>query len=221
MNEVESKVKKQPPAAAYGLLLVAECMIWGFSNAFSKLGLEEITPLWCLVLRYFLALLLFLAFFGRRFKQNFKKADLKPCVIVSLFTAAAFMLGFTALKYTSATNAGFLMSLAVVFVPLLSVPLLKAKFQWKLVIPVAIAAAGLFCFSGGSLTRLTSGDLLACLCSVASALMLVTSTKYLKQVDAVVLCVIQCAVCFLLCFVAAFAFEPLPDVASFPPLCGT
>lgn len=218
MAQVEQKIKKQPPAAVYGLLLVAECMIWGFSNAFSKLGLDEITPLWCLVFRYFLSFFLFIAFFGKRFKRNFKTADLKPSVIVSLFTAAAFMLGFTGLAHTSATNCGFLMSLAVVFAPLIAIPLLKTKFHWKLVIPVLIAAAGLFCFSGGNLTALRIGDLYAILCSFASALMLVTSTKYLKQIDAIVLCVIQCAVCFVVCLAGALLFEPLPNVASYSPI---
>lgn len=218
MAQVEQKIKKQPPMAVYALLLVVECMIWGFSNAFSKLGLDEITPLWCLVFRYLLSFFLFIAFFGKRFKQNYKKADLKPSIIVSLFTAAAFMLGFTALTYTSATNCGFLMSLAVVFAPLIAIPILKTHFQWKLIIPIFIAAAGLFCFSGGNLTTLGIGDLYAILCSFASALMLVVSAKYLKQIDAIVLCVIQCAVCFVACLVAALLFEPLPDVASYSPM---
>lgn len=218
MAQVEQKIKKALPASVYGLLLVAECMIWGFSNAFSKLGLNEITPIWCLVFRYFLSFFLFLAFFGKRFKRNYKKTDLKPSIIVSLFTAAAFILGFVGLANTSATNCGFLMSLAVVFAPLLAIPMLKTKFQWKLVIPVLIAAGGLFCFSGGNLTTLCVGDLYAILCSFASAFMLVTSSKYLKEVDAIVLCVIQCAVCFFICLVTAFLFEPLPDVASYSPM---
>lgn len=218
MEKCESKEKKPIPSSVYGLLLVAECMIWGFSNAFSKLGLDEITPVWCLVFRYFASFWLFIAVFGKRFRRNFKKSDLKPCAIVSVFTAAAFILGFMGLAYTSATNCGFLMSLAVVFAPLLSVPLLKMKFQPRMLIPVLIASAGLFCFSGGSLTSLATGDILAILCSVASAFMLVTSSKYLHEVDAIVLSVIQCAVCFIVCLITALIIEPLPDVASFSPI---
>lgn len=218
MAKVEQNMKKQPPAAAYALLLVAECAIWGFSNAFSKLALDEITPAWCLVIRYFLSFFLFLAVFGRRFRSKFRREDLKPSVIVSLFTAAAFLLGFVSLAHTSATNSGFLMSLAVVFAPLLAIPIIGTRFRWMLLLPVLIAAAGLFLFSGGNLTSLRIGDVYAILCSFASALMLVTSGKYLKKTDPVVLCVIQCAVCFFVCLFAALAFEPLPDIAGFSPI---
>jgi len=218
MAKVEHNIKKQPPAAAYALLLVAECMIWGFSNAFSKLALDEITPMWCLVIRYFLSFFLFLAVFGRRFFREFRREDLKPSIIVSFFTAAAFLLGFVSLAHTSATNSGFLMSLAVVFAPLLAIPIMGAHFHRKLLLPVVIAAAGLFLFSGGSLTSLRLGDVLAILCSVASALMIVTSSKYLKKTGPVVLCVIQCAVCFFVCLVAALIFEPLPNIAAFSPI---
>ncbi len=218
MGQVEQKAKKRPPPAAYGMLLVAECLVWGFSNAFSKLGFDQITPIWCLVFRYIISLLLFLAFFGKRFIRKYKKADLWPCVVVSLFTAGAFILGFAGLAYTSATNCGFLMSLAAVFAPLLAIPILKTKFQWKLIFPMLIAVLGLFLFTGGNLTRLALGDILALLCSVLGAFMLVTSSKYLKSIDAIVLCVIQCAVCLVACVAAALLFEPLPRVASFTPI---
>lgn len=217
MVKVEQKEKKPLPNAVYALMMLAVAALWGASNALAKLGFDQITPIWCLVVRYFFAFFLFLAAFGGRFRANFKKADLKPAAIVSVFTAAAFMLGFLGLAHTSATNCGFLMSLAVVFAPLIALPLMKTKFEWRILLPVAIAAGGLFCFSGGSLSGLRLGDAYAILCSIASALMLVTSCKYLGEIDAIVLSVIQCAVCFFACLITAILFEPLPQVLSFSP----
>ncbi len=220
MTEKTIVQKKAVPSAAYGLLLVAECAIWGFSNAYSKLGLEAITPMWALTLRYFLSFFLFAAFFGKRIKAKYRRQDLKPCVIVSLLTAAAFVLGFLALDNTSATNCGFLMSLAVVFAPLLSVPLLRTKFDPKQLIPVAVATAGLYCFCGGSLSAFALGDLLAILCSGASAMMLIFSVKYLNGTgtDPLVLCIIQCAVCFFVCLPLALVMEPMPNLLQMAPI---
>lgn len=214
MKNMSAKSHDSP---VFALLLAAECLVWGFSNAFIKPVLGIITPLWCLVFRYSLATVLFLVFFGRRVKRNYKPADLRPCLIVSFFTAAAFILGFVALAHTSATNCGFLMNLAVVFTPLLSVPFLKTKFRPRILLPVGFAALGLFFISGGNLTSLNYGDILSCLCSVASAMMLITSAKYLRNVDAMVLAVVQCAVCFVASLAFALLFEPLPDFASYTP----
>lgn len=220
METEKTAQKKELHSFIYGVLLTLECAIWGFSNAFSKLGFEAITPLWALAMRYLVSIILFLTFFGKRIITRFQKSAIKPCLIVSLFTAAAFVLGFVALDNTSATNSGFLMSLAVVFVPVLSVFVLKTRFEYKFIIPVAIAAAGLFLICGGRLDSLCLGDILAILCSCASAMMLIFSVKYLSNADIepLVLCIIQCAVCFAVCLPLALIFEPLPDIIHMAPI---
>ncbi len=216
----QMKKKRELPSAFYGLMLAAVCAVWGLSNAVSKLGFEVITPLWALAVRYFAAFWLFLIFFGKRIRTRIKKSDIRPCVLVSVLTAIAFVLGFIALDNTSATNCGFLMSLAVVFVPILSVFLLKSKFEAKFLIPVAIAAAGLFFICGGKLDALCSGDIVAILCSCASALMVIFSVKYLgsADIDPMVLCITQCAVCFIFSLPLAIIFEQPPDLIHMPAI---
>ena len=64
------------------------------------------------------------------------------------------------------------------------------------------------------------GDILAILCSCASAMMLIFSVKYLSNADIepLVLCIIQCAVCFAVCLPLALIFEPLPDIIHMAPI---
>ena len=211
---------KQPPAALYGLLLAAECLMWGLANALNKLGFAFITPMWVLVMRYFLSFWLFFLVFRRRIRARFRRSDLKPAGIVSLWTAAAYILSFLALDRTSATNCGFLMSLAVVFSPLLSAAFLKTRLRWIQLLPVAVASAGLYCICGADFSTLNAGDFLAILCSCASAMMLISSTRHIggSGVDPIVLCLIQCGVCFAFCLPMALAMEPVPAFASLPPL---
>lgn len=221
-HEITTQTNKkcELPSVFYGLLLVLECAIWGLSNSVSKLGFDAVSPLWALVVRYFVSFWLFLIFFGKHIRSHIKRSDIRPGVIISLLTAITFILGFVALDNTSATNCGFLMSLAVVFVPILSLFLVKARFEAKHLIPVAIAALGLFFICGGKLDALCSGDLIAILCSCASALMVIFSVKHLGDsgIDPMVLCIIQCAVCFMVCLPLALIFEPMPDFLHLPKI---
>lgn len=201
----------------YGVLLVLECLMWGISNAVSKQGFASIPPMWCLTLRYALSTVLFLALFGKRFFSRVRKRDLMPCVLVSLCTAAAFMFGFLSLVYTTATNAGFFMALAVVIAPFLSVPLLKKKLDLRQILPVFIVVAGMYFICGGSFSSFGRGELLALLSSLSTSFMLTLSGKFLKDVDAIVLCTIQCAVCFLCCLAAAFLLEGMPVFSAIGP----
>ena len=208
--------KKARSPVFYGLLLVLECLMWGISNAVSKQGFSSISPLWCLALRYALSTLLFLGMFGKRFFARVRRQDIGPCVLVSLCTAAAFMFGFLSLVYTTATSAGFLMALAVIIAPFLSVPLLREKLDLRQLLPVAIVVAGMYCICGGTFSSFGRGEVLALLSSLSTAFMLTLSGRFLKDVDAIVLCTIQCAVCFLCCLAAAFLFEGVPVFSEIP-----
>lgn len=102
------------------------------------------------------------------------------------------------------------MALAVVIAPFLSVPLLKEKLDLRQILPVFIVVAGMYFICGGSFSSFGRGELLALLSSLSTSFMLTLSGKFLKDVDAIVLCTIQCAVCFLCCLAAAFLLEGMP-----------
>lgn len=201
----------------YGFLLAFECLMWGVSNSVSKLGFSSISPMWCLALRYALSTLLFLAAFGKRFFTRVRKKDLLPCTLVSLATASAFIFGFLSLVYTTATSAGFLMALAVVIAPFLSIPLLKEKLDARNLVPVAIVVVGMYCICGGTFSSFGRGELFAVLSSLSTSFMLTLSGKFLKDTDAIVLCTIQCAVCFLCSLFAAFLLEGMPSFGEIAP----
>lgn len=198
----------------YSTLLVLECLIWGIANSISKLGFDSITPMWCLTLRYALSAVLFLVFFGKRFFRNVKMKDVPHCVLVSIATASAFIFGFLSLVYTTATNAGFFMALAVIIAPFLSVPLLKEKFDPRQILPVIVVVAGMYLVGGGSFSAFGKGELFAVLSSCSTAFMLTLSGKYLKNVDSMVLSTIQCIVCFFCCLVVALIIEGAPVFSS-------
>ena len=50
----------------YVALVVLQTVIFGSGNAITKMAYDSITPLWCLAIRFGLALLVFALFFGPR-----------------------------------------------------------------------------------------------------------------------------------------------------------
>lgn len=203
----------------YGLLLLLECLLWGIGNPIMKIGLDVVPPLFCLSLRYFLAFLLFLPFFAKRVFANMTRRDLIPYLITSAFTAAAFILCALSLMYTTATNTGFLMSTVVIFTPFVSFFLLKAKIDRKHVLPIVIVTVGLYLLcSGDGGFALGPGEVLALLCAIAGACMLVFSSKYLQGNDPLTFSVVQTGFTGLFCIIFSLIFEDIPALISIPPI---
>ncbi|QOX63511.1 DMT family transporter [Anoxybacterium hadale] len=208
---------KRKSTVFYGSLLLLECFIWGVGNPIMKIGLEVVPPLFCLAVRYLLAFLLLLPFFAKRLKANMTRKQIIPYLIISACTAAAFITSAFSLIYTTATNAGFLMSTAVLFTPFLSYFVLKSKLDKKHALPIAIVIVGLYLLcSGDGRFTFGLGEFFGILCAIAGACMLVFSSKYLQDNDPFTVTVMQTGFTGLFCVIFALIFEDIPSLGSIP-----
>lgn len=133
----------------YEALLLVQCFIWGVGNPIMKIGLDVVTPLFCLSARYIIAFLIFMSFFGKRVLKNVTKKDLKAYLVISIFTSASFITGAFALVYATATNTGFLMATTVLFTPFLAYFIQRTKVDKKHLIPIGIVTLGLYLLCSG------------------------------------------------------------------------
>lgn len=217
-NELKN-INKSKNTILYGSLLLIQCLLWGVGNPVMKIGLSVIPPLFCLTVRYILAFLIFMPFLAKRVFANMSWKHLIRYLIIAAFTAASFITCAFALIYTTATNAGFLMGTAVIFTPLLSCLILKSKIDKKHFVPIVIVTAGLFLLcSGGVGFSLGPGEVLALLCAISGAGMLVFSSKYLKDLDPLTTTVMQTGFTGLFCLIFSLIFEDIPSLASIPAL---
>lgn len=200
----------------YVTLILLECLIWGISNPLMKIGFTVLTPLFCQSVRFVLAFLLFMLFFRKRIFANMTRKHVVPYLIISAFTAGAFILGAFSLVYTTATNSGFLMSTVVIFTPFVSYLVLKSKVNKKNILPIAIVTVGLYLLCGGGSFVFNLGDLFALLCAISSAGMLVFSSKYLQEMDPLTTSVMQAGFTGLYCIIFMLLFEDIPNVAEIP-----
>lgn len=211
-------MKKKRSKLFYGTLLFLECLLWGIGNPVMKIGLEVVPPLYCLSLRYILAFLLFVLFFGKRIFSKLEKEHLIPYCIISAFTAASFILCAFALMKTSATNTGFLMSTVVIFTPFISYFIQKTKLDKKFGLPIIIVTIGLYllCSGEGGGLLFGIGEILALLCAITGAFMLVFSSKYLQTMDPLITSTMQSGITGLFCLLFAFIFEDFPGFTMIP-----
>lgn len=128
------------------LMLLLMTMIWGATFLFTKIGLELATPLFYLILRFAVALLLTLLFFWKYF-LNIKKELLWKGIFLGAIFGLGFILQTKGLEYTKIQKSAFITGLTVAITPFTFKLISNKKvalFSW---IGVLIATIGLYIFT--------------------------------------------------------------------------
>ena len=200
--------------SGYIFFILLQSLIYGIGNPLTKIAYRSITPYWLLAGRYAFAVPLILLLARgdllRDIKNTNAKVWLPPCVCC----AGAYITGNLALDFTTATNVGFIMSLPVLIAPVLAIPVMHQKYQWKH-LPVQLAAvAGLFllCCNGGFF-KFGTGEVLALIFAVCLAGHLVFGERALQEMGVLSATALQILFAAAACFICAFAAD---DVSVLP-----
>ncbi|MGE5678242.1 MAG: DMT family transporter [Pseudomonadota bacterium] len=204
--------------AKYVSFLLIQSLVYGFGNPVTKVAYETITPFWLLTFRFSMALLVFLVFFGKRIFIQLRAVRFTQYLPASLCMAVAYVTCNLALKWTSATNVGFLMSLPVIFAPILAVFILHKKYDYKYLPLQAVVVVGLYllCSNGGSFT-FNIGDLNAMITAIALSGALVFGEKSLEAVDAVTISAAQAGITALTSLICALLFDDFSVIPKVAP----
>lgn len=188
--------------------ILLQSVIYGFGNPLTKIAFESITPFWSLSVRFTIAFIVFMLFFGRRIIGSLKSVEPKVYLPAGICMATAYITCNLALSWTSATNVGFLMSLPVIFAPILALLIYKVKYR-LIHIPVQIVVIiGLYllCFDGEKLV-FGKGEITALITAISIAGALVFGEESLKQLDAVAVSAVQAGITALISLPCALIFE--------------
>jgi len=188
------------------LALILVTMFWGASCLLTKIGLSGLEPLTMMALRFIFAFVLSAAIFWKRIASS-GLTTVKYAAILSgiLFIVYAFMT--YGVKYTTASNAGFLTCLESVFIPIFAFVFLKQKQEKKVIFSICLAFVGVMLLSFNATLKINIGDVLCILCSVAFAVHILVMGTYTKRVDSLALGVLQLGFAGIYSLVAAFFFE--------------
>lgn len=134
------------------ICVVVQTVIFGFGNVITKFAYESVTPLWCMVLRFGLALAVFALVFGPRMVRELRGAKLADWVPAAACLAVGYIACNLAIDVTTATNVGFLVALPVVFAPFIAQVVCRVRYP-RAMIPFQVAVVGglyLLCCNGGT-----------------------------------------------------------------------
>jgi drug/metabolite transporter (DMT)-like permease len=201
------------------ILLLLTAIIWGSAFVAQKNGMDHVEPFTFNGIRTFiggLVLIPVIFFMGKKSeKKDLTKEEKSKenkalliggfCCGLALFTAGS--LQQFGVSYTTAGKAGFITTLYVVFVPIISV-IIGKKVRPIMWLCVAMGAVGLYllCMTDSSFS-LTFGDTLVLLCAVAFAVHIMVVDHFSPKMDGVKLACLQFLFAGLMGIICMFIFE--------------
>lgn len=191
--------------AADALLAVIACA-WGSSYLLMKVGTGAVPPFSLIALRFGIAFVVVAAIFSRRLAKT-RVSTLVRAAVLGALMFALFGFLMTGIGQTSASNAGFLTSLAVVFVPVINAVVRRRAPGARMTAGVAVTLLGIALLSlHGSLT-LSPGHALCVMGSIFYALFIVATDRLSTKEDPLLLGVWQLGFAALFGLVATNLFE--------------
>lgn len=180
------------PMGRVMFFLVLTTLFWGGSFVFNKIGFREIPPVHFYFLRFSLATFLMGLLCARRL-GGMNRTILKRGAIVGLVLAATNLVFVLGLSGTSASRAGFLNNLFVLFIPLISFVLWRERLSPLMVFWIGLAMAGLWELANGSAEGFSRGDVLSTLCALFISLHILVVSRVLKDEDVWLVSLVQFA----------------------------
>lgn len=188
------------------LSLIAVTVVWGLTFSMVKKTLGTTPPFVFMAYRFTLAFLVMAAACGKRLAR-LDRATAAAGTLLGLFLFGAYSFQTFGLERTSAGNAGFITGLFVVFVPVLSMAILRKKPGARSVFSVVLAAAGLALLSLQPGLKVNAGDLLVLACAFTYSLHIIYMDRFVRLYDPMLLTFLQMGVVASLQTASALTFE--------------
>ena len=188
------------------ILMVIVTMFWGLSYTFMVMGLEvleayNVVALRCLI-AFIIAGLIFLPKMLRVNKKTIFYASIQGALLFGVFA-----LSIIGLKTTSAGNAGFLLSLTVVLVPIFTSFLEKRLPSRAVSFAIVATMIGITVLTLKESLSFQTGDILVAIAAVCYSVYLILNSKFTRDVESISYGVYQLGVAGVLGAIFTLAFE--------------
>ncbi|MFD2371194.1 DMT family transporter [Brevibacillus sp. GCM10020057] len=193
------------PQLKADLAMLLVTLFWGSSYLFMQMGLTDLSTFNLIGLRFGIAFVIAACIFYRRLLQTTRKT-LGHALILGAILFVVFATVTEGVKTTTASQAGFLVSLTVIFVPLLSI-LLKHKPQTRVFFGAGLAVVGIALLTLNESLRISMGDALCIATALFYATHIIVTGRLAPQSDAIALGVCQLGFAAAFGFVSSLFFE--------------
>ncbi|MGG1661537.1 DMT family transporter [Brevibacillus sp. NRS-1366] len=193
------------PQAKADLAILMCTLFWGSSYLFMQMGLKDLETYNLIGVRFGIAFLFAAAFFHRRLLGTNRKTILHAFILGAILFGV-FATVTSGVKTTTASQAGFLVSLTVIFVPILSI-LFRNKPQKRVFFGAGLAVIGIGLLTLSSELRISQGDLLCMAGALFYAMHIIVTGRWASQSDTIQLGIFQLGFTALFGIVCSFLFE--------------
>lgn len=188
------------------LMLILVTFFWGSSYILTKFGLNELEPFHLSAMRFIIGFAVASVALYPHLKstniQTLKYAAVFGIILTIIFATQAF-----GVLYTTASNAGFLFSLTVILVPVLSILFLKEQPNSSTLLGVALAFVGVVLLTGVESLQFNIGDALCILGALLYAVHILLMGRLTKAVDSIALGIWQLGFAGVLNAILALVLE--------------
>lgn len=196
------------------IMLFITSIIWGLAFVAQAQGMEHIGPFTFTAARSLVAIIflyLTYVFFNKTSKSyREQKFDMKRTIRGGVLCGLVFTFGINfqqiGLVYTTAGKASFLTALYIVFIPIIGLFYGK-KINKKLQLCIVLAMIGTYLMSVKGSLSMNIGDLITIFGSIVFAIHILMLSEFSKDTNAVLVSLIQFAVCGFFSLIAALIFE--------------
>jgi len=199
------------------LLLLLVAVSWGSTYLVAKELLSGGTVLTLLALRMLLAAGIMAAIAGVR-RKHLTRMELFAGIPIGVLLAAVFAFETFGIAHTSATNAGLIVSLTMVFTPVLESVVSHRRLPGRFFAAAGVAVAGVVLLAGnGTFDPPSAGDLLVLGAAAIRAVHVVSIHKLTggKAVDSLHLTTAQLGTCAVLFTTGSFVYgHSIPQYLS-------
>lgn len=217
-------------------LLILVAIIWGTAFVFQRAGMEHIEPVTFSAARMSLAAVFIGAISMLKFAKGSSdtesvagKDNRKNTIIGGIccgtFLGVASIFQQMGIVYTTAGKAGFITTLYILIVPVISFVIFKKHSAWHVWFAVFLGVVGLYFLCMTETFSLSRGDSLICVCAVLFSGHILCCDHFSKKGNPVRISSIQFLTAAVLSWIAAFIMEnpdPQKIVSALMPIvyCG-
>ena len=160
------------------LALIGIAAVWGLTFTMVQDAVGEIAVMTFLAYRFIPASVIVALIFRKELRALDRSGWVAGCIMGGFLTAG-YIFQTVGLKYTTASNAGFITGMFVVLTPLFGMIFLKQRAGWYAWVAAAVSAFGLYLLSGVGGVR--SGDVLVLGCACAFAFHILATDRAIRK----------------------------------------
>lgn len=186
--------------------MVIVTIFWGLSYTFMVLGLEVLEAFNVVALRCVIAFIIAgLIFYKKMFQTNIQ--TIKYATIQGSLLFTVFALSLFGLELTSASNAGFILSLTVVLVPIFSSLIERSLPSRAIIIAIVCTMVGIAFLTLKESFSFNLGDIFIAIAAVCYATYLILNSKFTKKVESISYGVYQLGAAGIIAVILCLLFE--------------